>query len=176
MPADAVAPPPIEPPAFYGKLPGHGDFVGRGLSGRQEQAIDRWLAGWLAGAQSDWGEDFADHYRDAQPWLFAGKRLSAVAIPSADRVGRLFPLIAAVRAGVPMQTLYDTVIAALEDAWDGDRLQHALGEMTSTTGDPPSEQARGMAEWFVPDLAERAMPHPFATHGEDVRVIEEMLG
>lgn len=169
--ADALGVPPIEPPAFYGKLPGHGDFVGRGLTGQQERAIDRWLAAWLAAARADWADDFEANYRDAQPWLFAGERLSAVAIPSADRVGRLFPLLAAARAGVPIQQLYDTVIAALTDGWDGDRLQQEMAGMAAERDHEP-----GTGEWFVPDSNECAMPHPLASDGAEARVVEEMLG
>jgi type VI secretion system protein ImpM len=152
----------IDPPAFYGKLPGHGDFVGRGLTGEQEAALDRWLAGWLAAAREEWGAEFDERYRDAQPWLYGGERLSAVAIPSADRVGRLFPLLAAAHAGVDLQTLYDTVVAAIGEAWSGDHLIEALGGLVPEGGDdapPPG--------WFVPDENEPAMPDPLGGTGAE---------
>lgn len=153
----------IEPPAFYGKLPGHGDFVGRGLSGGQEAVIDRWLSGWLAAAREEWGEAFDSNYRAAQPWLFAGERLSAIAIPSTDRVGREFPLLAAMDAAAgSLQLLYDTVVTGIAEAWDGDRLLTQLGTIA------PSDDAIGEpVGWFVPDADERAMPHPSAQGGED---------
>jgi type VI secretion system ImpM family protein len=162
---------PIDPPAFYGKLPGHGDFVSRGLAARQEKAIDRWLAGWLGAARAQWAGDFEANYRDAQPWLFSGDRLSAVAIPSADRVGRLFPLLAAAQARAPMQQLYDTVIAAMVECWDGDRLHRALGEIAGGNG-----SASEPDEWSLPDAGETAMPHPAAFGGADLSLIRELLG
>jgi len=154
MPANAVVDA-IEPPAFYGKLPAHGDFVGRGLSAAQELAIDRWLAGWIAAARSEWEDEFAENYRTAQPWLFGGERVSAIAIPSADRVGRLFPLLATVPAAVELQALYDTVVTGIGKVWDGDQLFTALGEMVGETD--AEAEARG---WFVPDAERCAMPHP----------------
>ena len=170
VPADALGVERIEPPAFYGKLPGHGDFVGRGLSGRQEQAIDRWLAAWLAAARAEWSEAFEANYRSAQPWLLANERLTAVAIPSADRVGRLFPLLAAAEAGVEMQALYDTIVGAIAEGWDGDRLHQALGDVPAQdTG------AGGAAAWFVPDEDQCAMPHPTGCAGAEGLAVEEML-
>ena len=146
----------IDPPAFYGKLPGHGDFVARGLTGEQEAAIDRWLAEWIEAAREEWGAHFEERYRDAQPWLYGGERLSAVAIPSADRVGRLFPLLAATQAGADLQALYDTVVAAIGEGWAGDRLISALGDLVA-------EDAPGAAPgWFVPDENAFTMPHPLA--------------
>ena len=168
VPANTVEVPAIAPPAFYGKIPGHGDFVGRGLSAEQEAAIDRWLAGWIAVAREEWAGTFESSYRDAQPWLFAGPRLSAIAIPSADRVGRLFPLLAAVEAGVPVQGLYDTVVAAIAESWDGDRLLTALGNLPAGDADALSD-----AGWFLPDEDARAMPHPLA--GGGATVAQEML-
>ncbi|ANY19389.1 hypothetical protein A6F68_00863 [Tsuneonella dongtanensis] len=154
MPADALGVGEIEPPAFYGKLPGHGDFVGRGLTAGQEKAIDRWLAAWMGRARAEWADDFDARYREAQPWLFGGERLAAIAIPSSDRVGRLFPLLAAVGANVPLQQLYDTIVEAIAEGWDGDRLLTALcGLGDDTVSQDPSG-------WFVPDELQPAMPYP----------------
>lgn len=159
MPADTVTASIIASPAFYGKLPGHGDFVSRGLTAEQETAIDRWLAGWLAAAREEWGDRFEERYRNAQPWIYGGERISAVAIPSADRVGRLFPLLAAGRPGTAAQALYDTVVSAIEGAWTGDRLLAALGDL-------PAGQGEGAAlGWFVPDENETTMPHPLDGSG-----------
>lgn len=158
--ANAVEVSAIEPPAFYGKLPGHGDFVGRGLTGAQEAAIDRWLAEWVGEARTNWKDDFELRYRDAQPWLFGGDRLTAVAIPSSDRVGRLFPLLAAARAGVPLQALYDTVVEAIAEGWRGEQLLAALDALV--VDEAGTDGAPG---WIVPDAKKCTMPHPLEAPG-----------
>lgn len=160
VPANAVEVAAIEPPAFYGKLPGHGDFVGRGLNRAQEATIDRWLGGWMSEARTKWSDEFEERYRVAQPWLFGGDRLRAIAIPSSDRIGRLFPLLAAARAGVPLQSLYDTVVGAIAEAWSGERLLVALDEL-----DVDEAGLDWGAGWFVPDAKRDTMPHPLSGTG-----------
>lgn len=160
VPANVVGVSAIEPPAFYGKLPGHGDFVGRGLTSAQEAAIDSWLAAWIGATRASWEGGFEKRYREAQPWLFGGGRLTAIAIPSSDRIGRLFPLLAAARAGVPLQSLYDTAVAAIAEAWTGDRLFAALDELVAD--EAGVDDAPG---WLVPDAKKCTMPHPLRGAG-----------
>lgn len=89
---------------FYGKLPSKGDFVRAGLSRAFAGAWDSWLQTVMLIARNDPG----DAWWAMRAWRFAfdpgicGPRpATGLFLPSADRVGRLFPLlIAAEGAGV----------------------------------------------------------------------------
>lgn len=84
---------------FFGKLPSHGDFIRWGLSRTFVSAWDAWL-------QTVWSSS-ADEAPIAHPArrscrFFLGSGLcgpsavSGVLLPSADKVGRRFPLLVAV--------------------------------------------------------------------------------
>lgn len=85
---------------FHGKVPRRRDFVGRGLP---RPVADAWHQ-WAEEVQREGGERFGDAWADAwrgsRSWRFrisaaAGGACSAVGVlvPSADKVGRGFPLI-----------------------------------------------------------------------------------
>lgn len=88
---------------WWGKLPSRGDFVGRGLPRRGQQAWDGWLQHGLAAAQQQLGaEALRERLLSMPPWHFAvlprGGRSAlwcGVILPSQDRVGRAFPLLLA---------------------------------------------------------------------------------
>ena len=91
---------------FYGKLPSHGDFIGRGLPDEFVGPWDRWLQNALADLRGEYGRVSDDAYLAGPSWRFvlgrgvAGRRIwVGVIIPSTDRVGRQFPL--SVVAGLP---------------------------------------------------------------------------
>jgi type VI secretion system protein ImpM len=82
-------------PAWYGKLPGAGDFVGRRMQGALARTWEQWLSQGMASGRAN---------LDAQAplWCFAipagsgdgWVQLGCVA-PSHDRVGRRYPLVVA---------------------------------------------------------------------------------
>ncbi|KRW95731.1 type VI secretion system-associated protein TagF [Paracoccus sp. MKU1] len=71
---------------FWGKLPARGDFVGRGLPEPFRRRWDRWAAAHLAGRE-DWPEGGL-RLRIAS----GGRAAAGLVLPSADAVGRRFPL------------------------------------------------------------------------------------
>ena len=155
MSADAVTFAALEQPVLFGKLPAHGDFVGRGLSTSGRAQLDTWLSEWLSAAQAMHGEAFAARYADAAPWLFEGARAVAVLLPSVDAVGRLFPLLAIAAPGTAIQAIYDAMLEAVETAVDCDSLHATLAALEP--GDAPAGTAPG---WFLPEGAERHLPPP----------------
>lgn len=84
---------------WYGKLPTSGDFVGRGLPRETVQRVDAWFQNGLIQIRHrtpDWQRFFAW----STPWhcllsegLTGTVPVEAHLCASADRVGRLFPLI-----------------------------------------------------------------------------------
>jgi type VI secretion system protein ImpM len=97
---------------WYGKLPWVGDFVGHGLP--WQRAWDDWLQRSLRGAEVAWGgAALRDRVRGMAPWQLLlpaqdgeGLAWCGIVAGSADRVGRVFPLVVA--EGLP-QGLLDPV-------------------------------------------------------------------
>ncbi|WP_326535484.1 type VI secretion system-associated protein TagF [Pseudorhodoferax sp.] len=142
------------PAAWFGKLPGIGDFAGRRLSHDLRSTWDGWLRQGLellsSRAPHDWGTSFAR----APLWFFvagpqvAGAALCGAVAPSCDRVGRHYPL------------------SVLACARPGERLfvgERVLGQFYAGVRDAIAEarhQAQ-TAEQFDARLA--TLPWPFAT-------------
>ncbi|TDG22174.1 type VI secretion system-associated protein TagF [Paraburkholderia silviterrae] len=82
-------------PAWYGKLPGAGDFVGRRMPGALARTWEQWLSQGMAAGRARleahaplWS--FAIPAGSGDGWV----QLGCVA-PSCDRVGRRYPLVVA---------------------------------------------------------------------------------
>lgn len=119
---------------FYGKLPSHGDFLTRGLSGDFVTAWDDWLQRGMIRSQEVLGEGWLDAFLTSPVWRFVlapgaidHHGYAGILFPSVDRVGRYFPMTAARRLSVdrvdlalldvlePWQRAAETVLlAALE--------------------------------------------------------------
>lgn len=152
-------------PALFGKLPGHGDFISRGFDSGRSENIDRWLSNWLALGRADAQQAFDGLYLEAAPWLWAGSGTSAVLMPSADAVGRRYPLLALCLVGTRLQHIYDVLVEAVAAAWTCDTLHEALAEIEQRpVPDDVRDQERG---WFLPEGAERYLPSPSAAAGWD---------
>jgi type VI secretion system protein ImpM len=85
-------------PAWFGKLPGTGDFAYRRLDRYFQDAWDEWLQQGLIRLRNQ-NPDWVTAYLNAPVWFFAlGKGLIGmkpwvgVMMPSVDSVGRYFPL------------------------------------------------------------------------------------
>ena len=155
--ADSVIGGRIQPPAIIGKLPGHGDFLARGVDYGLRESLDMWMSEWIELARKDLTEDFEAAYESAAPWLFEGSLSNAVFMPSVDAVGRWFPILAVCSANVRTQDIYDTLIAALENAAKADALHEQLRVLSGNeTGVPASNSG----DWFLPEGAEPTLPSP----------------
>jgi len=140
---------------LYGKLPGHGDFVSRGLERAREIAVDTALTASLDSARAQWGLDFSETYTAAQPWLFASSSAAAIIIPSADKVGRNFPLFVAANRPIILQLVYDAAVYAIAGALDADHLLQTVSEAAERS-EGPSQEPEG--RWFCIDSDAPRLP------------------
>jgi type VI secretion system protein ImpM len=97
---------------FFGKLPSRGDFVRFGLSRALIAAWDNWLQEVMFASH----EVFGSVLSDAPIWRFefgAGvcgpRRACGLLLPSADSVGRMFPLMIAAEAAMATDAFLDAV-------------------------------------------------------------------
>jgi len=109
------------PGGFYGKLPSHGDFVTRGLPEEFRNVWDHWLQGCIARSQEVLGSDWLDRYLVSPVWRFvlspgtAGRRAyTGILFPSVDRVGRYFPMTAAIE--ISPDTINSSIFESV-DPW-----------------------------------------------------------
>ncbi len=145
----------LDHPAIFGKLPGHGDFISRGFSGARRDAIDLWLSEWLAAAHEQCGPAFESDYEAAAPWLFEGRHVTAVLMPSMDAVGRRFPLLVISAADRTTQAIYDAMVDALAEGHSADDLRSVLAVLAPVApGDDRS------LRWFLPEGADPCLPVP----------------
>ena len=114
---------PVIRAGFYGKLPSRGDFVRCSLPRAVTAPWDRWLQSVLPAAQASLGEGFTEAWHGTHAWRFAfapgvcgPQPVTGVWLPSADRVGRTFPLMIAVPAAVADDPFFVTVECAGADA------------------------------------------------------------
>jgi type VI secretion system protein ImpM len=91
-----------QPTGYYGKLPARADFVGRRLARPIIERWDSWLQQCLARSQAVLAASWQSLYLTAPAWRFAlpagtcgTSALIGVLVPSADAVGRCFPLLLA---------------------------------------------------------------------------------
>lgn len=138
----------VEGPGYFGKLPGSGDFVSRGLSRPLIAGLDAWLHDGLAALPGRFGPTWLEHYLVAPAWSFvlpAGGWCSTMmlgsAIPSVDRVGRYFPLVAL--AGVPANT---SLQACLPPASDWHAMARGLLLRALQEGMSPDDLMTRLAE------------------------------
>jgi type VI secretion system protein ImpM len=109
---------------FFGKIPGHGDFIDRGLAAGFKDKLDEWLQHGLASSRAVIGDDWLNVYLTSPVWRFTtcagacgSQAWAGVLVPSVDRVGRYFPLVIAAEIApdvVPLQ-----VVTAGADWFDG---------------------------------------------------------
>ncbi|AJX35526.1 type VI secretion system-associated protein TagF [Burkholderia oklahomensis] len=96
-----------EPPAWYGKIPGAGDFVNHRLSHELAGWWERWLQQGMTAMRQRGADEIERYYTVAPVWNFlipAGAGAQCVQpgclAPSCDRVGRYYPVIVT----LPMRT------------------------------------------------------------------------
>jgi type VI secretion system protein ImpM len=124
---------------FFGKLPSRGDFLRMGLSRAFAGAWDQWLLAVIPQARQALGQDWADAWSRMPVWRFSfaaglcgATPVSGVWLPSADCVGRSFPLLIAAECAMASDAFLDaaeqigneTIKAALTP----DRLARSLSD------------------------------------------------
>lgn len=145
-------------PGFFGKLPGHGDFVGRRLPSAMRDPLDAWLQHALLHSQRDLGAAWKPAWLHSPLWRFVlapgvcgSQAWSGVMMPSADRVGRCFPLVLAApgMAALPdclgqhapwFARLEDCALSVLDADWSIEAFDAAL---LALDGAPPAAEAAG---------------------------------
>jgi type VI secretion system protein ImpM len=168
MGTDAVA-------GWYGKLPMLGDFAHRRLPAEFIRTCDNWLAECIASSRQSLGDAWLDRYLHAPLWSFAWAPQVVddgwwfgVMMPSADAVGRYFPLVIALRSptipygskGLDRLAQWfdhaaDCAVGALAqgatvEAFDAD-LQTPWAALLADDGVPTVDE-RGERRWISPRL------------------------
>lgn len=155
---------------FFGKLPGHGDFVRADLPEEIVSAWDLWVREGLAESRARLGEAWLPAFLEAPVWRFrfapgtlAGAGCAGVMAPSVDKAGRYFPLMLCAvsdRAPEPEDATawFDALAAAASDAvhdgWGRDRLNLAL----EAVGHPEAAPGVHPGVTFATDGAPRVAP------------------
>lgn len=158
---------------FFGKVPSHGDFVGRGLPPAMHLPFDAWVQAGLRHSKADLGERWLAAWLVSPIWRFvlgAGvcgpQAWAGVMMPSMDRVGRCFPLVVAMNlAGVP--TLQDCLtpnagwyarlewlaLSSLDDGFHVDAFDSALATVDGAPWPAPwlegDEELDGCSVWWT---------------------------
>ena len=169
---------------FFGKLPSRGDFVRGSLSREVAGAWDRWLQAVLPVAIATMDqEEWQAIWSTAPAWRFrlpAGMcgplPLTGIWLPSRDRVGRPFPLIAADGAAADddrLDCLEAICRRAIDAALSPDQLDAELGRAVQadahaeTQSDGPPTRSSVSGFWWRGGAAAssqvmelQAMPEP----------------
>jgi len=163
VPDAAALSPPRARQGFFGKLPGHGDFVRAGLPEEIVEGWDDWLRAGLAESRTALGKAWRDAFLEAPVWRFrfapgllAAPGLAGVMAPSVDRAGRYFPLMLGAAMGAPPEpdeamAWFDTLAAAVTDAVCDDWPRRRLIDAVAAAG--------------IPDAASHQDGTIFATEG-----------
>ena len=150
---------------LFGKLPGHGDFIARGLESDEQRSLDAWLSDELMQARAACGDRFEAAFDTARPWRFAcaGDGWTAGALaPSTDSAGRRFPLLVAV-AGLDPEQARDGAALSEDGIFEtvaGSPVDSVLARLATAelaAGEPPGEEG-----WWLP--------------GDDPPVLRRMSG
>ncbi len=151
---------------FFGKLPGHGDFVRAGLPEEVVEGWDGWVRAGLAESRAVLGEAWRDAFLEAPVWRFrfapgllAKPGLSGVMAPSVDRAGRYFPLMLGAAMAAPPEpenaaAWFDALAAAVTDAVCDDWPRQRLVEAVAAAG-IPGETPQAGGTTFSTDGAPR---------------------
>lgn len=142
-------------PGFFGKLPARGDFVGAGLSPELVSAWHGWMAMRLAESREQLQDDWKTLWLVAPVWRFAlpplhcgARAVTGLFLPSVDKVGRYFPLLAGVEgAGAgrdptdpDARAFHDHIETscrwALEQDWAPDRVLASLSVIAAPDDAP----------------------------------------
>lgn len=106
---------------FYGKLPAKGDFLARNLPRDYIDCWDDWLQTGMHDSRQALGEAWLQIYLTSPLWRYVlppgvcgASAWAGVLMPSVDKVGRYFPMTAAVQLSEPVSPL---MVAATGQSW-----------------------------------------------------------
>jgi len=149
-------------PAWYGKLPGLGDFASRRMAPDFLELWDPWLAQGMLALRERKPTAWLDDYLVSPSWRFllmpaclpgalGAQAWAGVLMPSVDKVGRYFPFTIVRRLAHPpnslqgLQALWqelarcDELAAdALNDDWNADRLEVELSASCPDLSEGPA--------------------------------------
>jgi type VI secretion system protein ImpM len=137
------------PIGWFGKFPALGDFVQRHLPDSFVPAWDAWLQGGMAAASQQQGEEWKDNFLRFPVWYFLRgvpdqesvddphRLWAGMLVPSADRVGRLYPLTIAF--DLPAELFLQLGFALLENRLE--EIEGLVLDVLSTDDMPKFEQA-----------------------------------
>ncbi|MEX0731298.1 MAG: type VI secretion system-associated protein TagF [Aquisalimonadaceae bacterium] len=157
---------------FHGKLPSHGDFVRRRVSGVFLGVWDSWLESCLQASRRSLGQSWLDAYLTSPIWRFAlsanvcgAAPCTGVLMPSVDAVGRYYPLtlVTPLPAGSCLPALaieHPQWFASLEEL-----ALSALGDGESFDFAAFDQALLALSGRLVPRVAEDDGRQLAATHG-----------
>ncbi|MGQ9369072.1 type VI secretion system-associated protein TagF [Azospirillum sp. ST 5-10] len=150
MAASGADPAPFGP-GFHGKLPARGDFVQHGLPGAFVERWDAWVRTALVDSRLRLGTAWERLFAASPVWRFAlsaglcgGGAAAGVLVPSADRVGRLYPftVVASLPGGVDLAGVPFAAVSWFERA--------EAAALAATRGDRPDLDAVAAAVAALP--------------------------
>ncbi len=155
------APSPPVAAGWFGKIPALGDFASRRLPPHFIEAWDHWLSTELSDARDALGADWPPSYPETPLWRFVltpglldGRYWFGILMPSADRVGRRFPLSVAASADQAFVGLHDwwselarAALKSREPGCDAEVLDRAVlaAGILSVQGAEPMHVATGLS-------------------------------
>ena len=175
--------------ALFGKVPAKRDFVARGVPNPVLEIIEPWLQEGMAQSRATLGAGWTEAYLAAPLWRFwwsrgvCGAGAIGALMPSVDRVGRYFPVMAIAFApqggdfpapSAADASWYGAVEGALLSALVQDGTLEALLDALGAVAPPPSPVgggASGSLWWTLGDTQHEARraawpalppPHAFA--------------
>ena len=170
-----------ELPAWFGKLPGMGDFAHRRMSESFRAAWDQWLQHGLAHLRARHA-DWTERYLAGPLWFFVlaedvvdAARWTGVLMPSVDAVGRYFPfaVLTGMSYGANLQRWWELAAQAALEGLDRDldamqfeaALQRVFGS-GETSGEDPGDNA-GESPWLPLPMAGESLwlTHPRGNEG-----------
>lgn len=156
-------------PAWYGKLPGMGDFAHRRMPEHFLSTWDAWLQGGLHGLRSR-DPAWVDHYLQGPLWCFAlGAGIAGlrpwvgVMMPSVDSAGRYFPLTLAAELVRGTAELEGGAAAACRQFWalSAEAAMQGLDQdMDAARFDGMLQERFGAAAWAPPQASQDVLRLP----------------
>lgn len=157
---------------WYGKIPALGDFASRRLPAGFVNSWDDWLQRSMVASRSSLRERWQELYLNSPIWRFAllpgvfdDKCWIGIMMPSADRVGRYFPLTIVLPLDLYPEilstvfaaqnwfaALEQIALASLSMDFQVTELEEHLGKNPlddHLTKDPGSSSARELASWWT---------------------------
>lgn len=176
---------------WYGKLPAAGDFISKHLPDGFVRPWDDWLQAGMVQARSRDPDSWQEHFLTFPVWRFvlgAGvvstQAWTGLLMPSADRVGRLFPFTIVrplegpgIRLDLLEQQL-DQLTALAMRLLDSDSLDSFENDMQAFDDSEPAPQAADGGRLFDLELQAASLPiRPGAGLGDTLATLalQELL-